>query len=115
MRMRRPYCRWSAADQEHVSGGAHRGDMSAISHALLAVQALERGDDVAAAAHLATAQQQSRTMARRQRQVVEMAALVVAGNRERAAGLALVHTAEFGDDRALLAGLTGGPEDHVIR
>ena len=41
--------------------------------------------------------------ARRERQVVEIAALVVAGDQERAAGLALEHIVEFPDDAELLA------------
>jgi hypothetical protein len=51
------------------------------------------------------AKRHARTTARRDRQVVEIAALVVAGQRERAAGLAVVHTAEFPDDADLLARL----------
>ena len=52
--------------------------------------------------HIARAQQQTRTTARRERQVVEIAALVVAGDRRRAAGLALEHIVEFPDDAELL-------------
>jgi hypothetical protein len=47
------------------------------------------------------------TNARRYRQVVEIAALVVAGDRERAAGLALEHAAEFPGDGELLAHVIG--------
>ncbi len=56
-----------------------------------------------AQAHIASALRHSRTTARRDRQVVEIAALVVAGHCERAAGLAAMHTAEFPDDADLLA------------
>lgn len=75
----------------------------AIEHALLAVMATHGGDDLTAADHISRAQQQSRVIARRERQVVEIAALVVAGDPGRAAGLALEHTAEFPDDAELLA------------
>lgn len=77
--------------------------MSAIDHALLAVMAAEHGDGDAAQMHLSCAQREVRTTARRDRQIVQIAALVVAGHRERAAGLALEHTAEFPDDADLLA------------
>ena len=81
--------------------------MNAIAHALLAVLATDEGDPAAAQAHLATAQRQSRTTARRHRQIVEIAALVVAGQRRRAAGLAVVHAEEFPDDAGLLQRVTG--------
>jgi hypothetical protein len=81
--------------------------MSAISGALLAVIAARDGDAAAAQEHIASAQRHARTTARRDRQVVEIAALVVAGHRVRAAGLTLEHTAEFPDDADLLAHLTG--------
>ena len=38
--------------------------------------------------------------------MVEIEALVVAGDRDRAAGLALEHTAEFPEDAELLARVT---------
>jgi hypothetical protein len=75
----------------------------AIEHALLAVMAARGGDTTGAAVHISQAQQQSRTTARRARQVVEIAALVVAGDQTRAAGLALEHATEFADDAELLA------------
>ena len=80
--------------------------MTAIAHALLAISAADDGDRAEALAHIATAQRHSRTTARRHRQVVEIAALVVAEQRERAGGLALIHTAEFPDDTKLLARVT---------
>jgi hypothetical protein len=77
--------------------------MNAIEHALLAVMAVDGGDSVTAHGHLSRAQQETRAAARRERQVVEIAALVVAGDRARAEGLALEHTAEFPGDSELLA------------
>jgi len=75
----------------------------AIEHALLAVMAARDGDPAAAAGPIARAQQQSRTTARRSRQVVEIAALIIADDRPRAAGLAFEHATEFPDDAELLA------------
>ena len=85
-----------------VDGVGVDTQMSAIEHALLAVWAAERDDTVAARGHIARAQQQTRTTARRQRQVVEIAALAVSGQAIRAAGLALEHTKEFPSDAELL-------------
>ena len=76
--------------------------MNAIEHALLAVMAANDGDTSAAAGHLSRAQQRARATARRERQIVEIAALAIAGDAERAAGLTLEHTAEFPDDADLL-------------
>lgn len=81
--------------------------MNAIAHALLAIMASADGDGLAAREHISSAQRQARATARRDRQVVEIAALAVAGQRDRAAGLAVVHTAEFPDDADLLARVTG--------
>jgi len=86
--------------------------VNAIASALLAVVAKEDGDRVGADAHLSSARRSARTTARRDRQVVEIAALIVAGDRDRAVGLALEHAAEFPDDADLLArvaGPVGGP------
>jgi len=77
-----------------------------IANAVLAIKALDAGDTAAALEHISTAQQQSRTTARRRRQVVEIAALIVSGDRTRAAGLSLIHASEFPDDRELLARIT---------
>jgi hypothetical protein len=82
--------------------------MSAIEHALLAVLAADGGDTVTAEAHILQAQQQVRTTARRERQVVEIAALAVTGQAIRAAGLALEHTREFPSDTELLTHLARG-------
>ena len=78
----------------------------AIEHDVLAVMAAGVGDSITATDHIARAQQQSRTTSRRARQIVEIAALVVAGDRPRAAGLALEHACEFIDDAELLAIVT---------
>ena len=80
--------------------------MSAIEHALLAVMAADDRDAATAQVHISRAQREARTTARRDRQVVQIAALVVAGDRRRAAGLTLEHTAEFPDDAELLARVT---------
>jgi hypothetical protein len=82
--------------------------MDATEHALLAVMAADRGDTTTALAQLSQAQRHARRTARRERQIVQVVALVVSGARERAAGLALEHTAEFPDDAELLARVTGG-------
>jgi hypothetical protein len=80
--------------------------MHPITEALLAVVAADEGDTAAAQTHLATAQRHMRTAARRDRQIVEIAALVVAGHRERAAGLAMEHRVEFPADADVLARLS---------
>ena len=89
--------------------------MSAIEHALLAVMAADGDDAAAAQGHIACAQREARTTARRDRQVVEIAALVVAGDSQRAAGLALEHTAEFPDDVDLLACVAGSSRRGIAR
>jgi len=76
---------------------------NAIEHALLAVIAAADDDGASAHAHISRAQQYARATARRERQIVEIAALVIAGDTERAAGLALEHTAQFPDDSELLS------------
>jgi hypothetical protein len=81
--------------------------MNAVAYALLAVMASDRGQSAEAQEHIAAAQRVGRTTARRHRQVVEIAALVIADDRERATGLALMHTTEFPDDADLLARVTG--------
>jgi hypothetical protein len=80
----------------------------AIEHALLAVLAANGGDGSTAHGHIARARQETRATARRERQVVEIAALVVAGDRSRAEGLALEHAVEYPDDAELLARVAGG-------
>ena len=81
--------------------------MDPVEHAILAVIAANTGGDSAEADRLlATAHQQVRTAARRHRQIVEIATLVVAQRHERAQGLAFVHRAEFPEDAALLCHIT---------
>ncbi|MFZ1490217.1 MAG: hypothetical protein WAS51_09760 [Ilumatobacteraceae bacterium] len=82
---------------------------SAVEHALYAVLAADRGDTAAAQGHIAEAQRQTRTTARRERQIVEIAALAVTGRALRAGGLALEHTKEFPSDAELLSHLA--PQD----
>jgi hypothetical protein len=55
---------------------------------------------------IADTTQQSPYAARRERQLTEIARLVVAGRHERASGLALVHINEFPEDADLLASVT---------
>jgi hypothetical protein len=77
----------------------------AIEHAQLAVTAATGGDIDVARQHLSRAQHHARSTARRERQLVEIATLIVACDAERAAGLSLEHTAEYPDDAHLLATL----------
>jgi hypothetical protein len=77
--------------------------MNAIEHALVAVIAASDGDTPVALTHIASAQRKARAAARRERQIVEIAALVVAGGAQRAAGLGLEHAAEFPEDADLMA------------
>ena len=80
-----------------------------IAAALLAVEANVAGDATAAQQLLVAAQQQSQSAVRRQRQVLEIARLVVDGATERAAGLALEHAAQFRHDAELLDRIMGHP------
>jgi len=80
--------------------------MNSIDDALLAVTASIAGDTTDAHQHLEAARQQAQAAARRHRQVVEIASLIVNGCRDRAEGLALVHTAEFPQDMELLERIT---------
>jgi hypothetical protein len=81
--------------------------MNPIDEALRAVTAARAGDAADAQEYLDTARRHAQQTARRQRQIVEIAGLVVAGIQERADGLALVHAAEFPQDADLLARLSG--------
>jgi hypothetical protein len=76
--------------------------MNAVEHALLALVAARGGDAAAAQDHLARARGETQATARRHRQIVEIATLIVAGNTGRAGGLAVVHTSEFPEDARLL-------------
>jgi hypothetical protein len=80
--------------------------MDPIDDALLAVMASRAGDTTDAHQHLAAARRHSQASARRHRQIVEIAGLVVSGASERAEGLALVHVAEFPRDAELLDRIT---------
>jgi hypothetical protein len=77
-------------------------DINAIEQALLAVMAADNGDGADAQRYISRAQGRARASARRERQIVEIAALVVLNDEDRAAGLALEHLAEFPDDADLL-------------
>jgi hypothetical protein len=80
--------------------------MDPIADALLAVLASNAGDSSGALEHLATARRNSQRAARRHRQLVEIASLLVAGADDRADGLAVVHRTEFAEDTLLLARMT---------
>ncbi len=81
--------------------------MNPIADAVLAVMASIAGKPTEAQNHLETARQHSQSCARRHRQIVEIATLIVNGAHDRAEGLALVHVAEFPKDAELLARITG--------
>jgi hypothetical protein len=83
--------------------------MNAVTYALLAVVARAAGDQQGAEAHLRAAQRQSRAMARRDRQLVEIASLIVVGEDERARGLTFEHGSEFPADSELLSSLLSPP------
>jgi hypothetical protein len=82
--------------------------MSALAHARRAVSAWAGGDPARAERHLARARAEARTARRRERQIVEIVALALAGNSQRAAGLALEHAVAFPDDAELLAPVSCG-------
>jgi hypothetical protein len=93
--------------QRRVSVRAQPSEMNPIADALLAVMASISGDTSEAQMRLAEARRQAQTAARRHRQVVEIAALLVGGASDRAEGLAIIHTAEFPRDTELLVRMTG--------
>jgi hypothetical protein len=74
-----------------------------ISLALLAALAWSDGDHAAGKAFVATA----RRACTRNRHVVELAELVVGGDRGRAADLAAVHVDTYPDDAELVLRLAG--------
>jgi hypothetical protein len=77
------------------------GDVAvALAQAAIAIAA--GGDRSAAVAQLDHARSVARTHARRERQLVEIAAAVVDGDVHRAAGLAAEHRHEFPGDARLL-------------
>ena len=77
--------------------------MNAVTLVVLAVLATEVGDHSAADKHLEAARRYSRTSARRDRQLVEIAALIMSGEHQHARDLSFVHTSEFPADDDLLA------------
>ena len=83
--------------------------MNTVTHALLAVVAKTAGDLPSAEDHLQAARRHGRAMARRERQLVEIASLLVDGAHDRASGLTIEHAAEFPDDEELLASLHNPP------
>jgi hypothetical protein len=83
--------------------------MNAVTYALLAVIARSAGDQPGAEAHLRAAQRHSRAMARRERQLVEIASLLVDGQNDRARGLTFEHGSEFPEDTVLLESLLEPP------
>jgi hypothetical protein len=97
----------SVPHQPFLSVPVDAATMNAIEHALLAVIAAESGDPRTALEQLSRAQRYARTTARRERQIVQIAALVIAGKRERAAGLTLEHAVDFPEDAELLARVAG--------
>jgi acyl-CoA reductase-like NAD-dependent aldehyde dehydrogenase len=102
----------SVPHQPFLSIPVDAATMNAIEHALLAVRAADNGDTTTAREQLSWAQRHARTTARRERQIVQIAALVVGGAHERAAGLSLEHAAQFPDDAELLHRVTGGATTH---
>jgi len=91
--------------------------MDPIADALLAVQASNAGDKTGALEHLETARRNARTAARRHRQLVEIASLLVAGADDRADGLAVLHRTEFDEDTLLVARMTRiveQPTEHPV-
>ena len=83
--------------------------MNAITYALLAVIARAAGDQSVAEENLRAAQRHSRAVARSERQLVEIASLIVAGEAERARGLSFEHSSEFPGDEVVLASLFNPP------
>jgi len=79
--------------------------VNAVTYALLAVIASTAGDAPGAGEHLRAAQRLSRATARRERQLVEIASLIVEGQVRRARDLSFEHTSEFPQDEHLLASL----------
>jgi hypothetical protein len=98
----------SVRDQPFLSTSADPGTVNPIEHALLAVISANNGDTTTARDQISQAQRHARATARRERQIVQIAALVVGGAHERAAGLSLEHATQFPDDAELLDRVTGG-------
>jgi hypothetical protein len=82
--------------------------MTTIAEAVSALARDRRSDSVAAPDPSSPAGRVPRPTPRRDRQVIEIATLLAAGDRARATGLALEHVVEFPHDADLLTGLTQG-------
>lgn len=89
--------------------------MNAIEQVLLALLAAASGDTTTARELVARAQLHARASARRERQIVQIAALVIAGQCERAEGLSREHALEFPGDAELLACVSGQPSQPPFR
>jgi hypothetical protein len=102
-------------DQPQLSAAPHAAAMSTpfeapttpTDAAHRAVVSARRGDVTGAAEHLRRARALGRSRTRRDRQLLQIAALIVAGDMQRAAGLALEHVAAFPHDADVAAGLDG--------
>jgi hypothetical protein len=77
-----------------------------ITAAVLAVLAARDRDFAGARAHLHDARTVARTRARRERQILEIAASIVDGDRARAIGLSLEHQASFPGDAGVVRRIT---------
>jgi hypothetical protein len=101
-------------DQPQISAASHAAAMSTpfeapttpTDAAHRAVVSARRADVAWAAEHLRRARAAGRSRTRRDRQLLQIAALIVEGDMQRAAGLVLEHVAAFPHD-AELAGLDG--------
>ena len=76
--------------------------------ALCAVASARAGDAAEAAKHIRRALAAGRPSTRRDRQLLQIAALITAGDTQRAAGLALEHAVAFPADADLADG------DHMV-
>ena len=84
------------------------GEGTVMSLAGAAIEMSGRGDHAGAVDHLERARAASRVRARRERQVVEIAAAIIEGAIARAVGLAVEHRHDFPDDAPLLEELLSG-------
>ena len=103
------------SDVAPVSLSRLAAPMTAIEQALLALMAAAGGDaDDCPRTHRPRPAPRPRS-ARRERQIVQIAALVIAGRRERAEGLSREHSVEFPGDTELLAHVSGQPSQRPLR
>ena len=77
---------------------------TSIDAAHRAVASARAGDVAEAAEQIRRAQAAGQSSTRRDRQLLEIAALIIVGNTQRAAGLALEHAAAFPADADLAGG-----------